>query len=76
MSDGIKKRDELRAFINREAVHAMNDWAADEPDRETAETVRGRRAPIAGAIAWHIAEQYRFLELADIMEWKRTRERR
>lgn len=70
------KRDEVREFLRREAKRALNDHCVDMSDRESAEVIRKAREGIALAVAWHIAEEYRFLELADLMEWKRTRVRR
>jgi hypothetical protein len=70
------KRDEVREFIRREAKKALGEVIANAPNREHAEIIRASRETLATTIAWHIAEGYRFLELADIMEWKRTRVRR
>ncbi len=70
------KRDEVREFLRREVKRSINDHCADISDRELAETIRKSRDGIAVAAAWHIAEEYRFLELADLMEWRRTRVRR
>ena len=70
------KREEIRDFIKREAAYAVHQLASTMSDRTAAETIRVNVGMIAGQIAWHIAEEYRFLELADIMEWKRTRVRR
>jgi acetylglutamate kinase len=70
------KRDEVREFIRREAKSALGEVVASIAHREQAEIIRANRDSLATQIAWHIAEEYRFLELADIMEWRRTRVRR
>ena len=70
------KRDEVREFIQREAKNAISVLISNMAERQHGDVIRSNRDSIAGQIAWHIAEEYRFLELADIMEWKRTRVRR
>lgn len=72
----MSKRDEVRDFINRQARCALNELIGEMGNREQAEVIRTNRDYIANKLGWHIAEQYRFLELSDIMEWKRTRVRR
>lgn len=62
--------------MQREATHAIYTFIANATNREHAEIIRTNRDNLASQIAWHIAGEYRFLELADIMEWKRTRVRR
>jgi uncharacterized protein YsxB (DUF464 family) len=72
----MTKRDEVRDFVKRESREALNSQIADMSNREHAEVIRQNRDYICAAVAWHLAEEYRFLQLADIMEWKRTRVRR
>jgi hypothetical protein len=42
-------------------------------DRTGAEVIRQNRTQLARAIAYDLAEEYRFLEFCDIFDWKRTR---
>lgn len=70
------KRDEVREFIKRETTNAISVLIATIADKEAGSVIRSNRENIAITVSWHIAEQYRFLELCDIMEWKRTRARR
>lgn len=70
------KRDEVRDFVKRKTRTAMSERLAAMSDRAAAETIRVNMDHIAAAIAYEIADVYPFLELADIMEWKRTRVRR
>lgn len=70
------KRDEVRAFMERWVFEAILLHTAHMGDRTSAETIRGNSTPIANMIARTITEQYRFLELTDIFEWKRERVRR
>ena len=55
---------------------AMAERIATMSDRDSAEVIRKNMDHVAAAIAFEIADVYPFLELADIMEWKRTRVRR
>lgn len=70
------KREEVREFLKREIRNALGLLVVDMSNKENAEVIRAHRDSIATQVSWHIQEQYRFLELCDIMEWKRTRERR
>jgi len=72
----MTKRDQVREFINKESAHAIEQHIAGMFNREAAEIIRLNRHELARAVGWQIAEEYRFLELADIMEWKRSRVRR
>lgn len=68
----LSKRAEVREFIKRKAVAAIGEYALD-----VSETDIGKlRYQVAGYIADEVFKEYSFLELADIMEWKRTRVRR
>lgn len=70
------KRDEIRDFIKREVRQSLLVVCSDLGNREHAESIRMNINHLSVQVAFHIAEEYRFLELADIMEWKRTRVRR
>ncbi len=70
------KRDEVRDFVKRRAWAAIAEKVARMNDRGHAETIRLNIEQLASGIAYEIADTYPFLELADIMEWKRTRVRR
>ena len=70
------KRDELRECIQRRAKSALYVRASTLIDREQAEAIRKNVDTLANAIAWQCCDTYEFLEIADIMEWKRTRVRR
>lgn len=72
----MSKREEIRYFVERQARFAMYQHLARMPDRSAAETILRHVSQLASSVAFEIAEEYRFLELADIMEWKRTRVRR
>ncbi len=74
MSD--TKRDQLRSMVRRRAGAAIAGRVATMSDRAAAEAIRQNIDQIASSIAFEIADEYPFLELADIMEWKRTRVRR
>ena len=74
------KKELIREFIARQVQSAIDHMAADrllQPiagSEEAALLIRFKR-DISHRVGWQVTEQYRFLELADIMEWKRTRER-
>lgn len=70
------KVKQIRDFIQREAKHAIGAAILDMQDGEAREKIRANRSYLAQQIAWHITEEYRLLELMDIMEWKRQRVRR
>jgi hypothetical protein len=70
------KRDEIRAYIKRTIEEGVLLHSARMADRVAAETIRQRASALAGDISWHVCEEYRYLELADIFEWKRERVRR
>jgi hypothetical protein len=72
----LSKRDELREFLERQAREALLLHTATMQDRAAAETIRANARLLSGAVAFNVTEEYRFLELADIMEWKRERIRR
>lgn len=70
------KRDEVRNFAKRKARTALYERAGTMNNREQAEVIRQNVDQLASAVACEIADAYCFVELADIMEWKRTRVRR
>lgn len=70
------KRDEVRDFIQREVKNALSVLVSNMANRQDGDIIRSNRETMSIQIAWHLTEQYRFLELADIMEWRRTRVRR
>ncbi len=70
------KRDVVRELFEKQALTSIANSIAEMPNREHAEAIRLNRRYIASQIAWRIYDEYVFLELADIMEWKRTRARR
>ena len=74
MSDS--KRDLLRACIKRRVSGAIAVRSAEMINRTAAEAIRVNRESLASAVAFDLCEQYRFLELCDIFEWKRERVRR
>jgi len=70
------KRDVVRSMMIRRSKNAIAQQIAVMSNREHAEVIRQNLNGISTCIGWEIAEEYAFLELADIMEWKRTRVRR
>ena len=70
------KREEVREFIQREVKNALYELIATMGNREHAEIIRTNRDFLSSNICWHIAQDYKFLELADIMAWRRTSARR
>lgn len=70
------KRDEVRDFVKRKARQAVADRIATMSDRAAAESIRVNMDHVCAAIAFEIADEYSFIQLSDIMEWKRTRVRR
>jgi len=70
------KRDEVRDFMLRRAEEAILLHSARMGDRVQAETVRSIARQMANSVAFEVCDEYRFFELADIMEWKRQRVRR
>ena len=69
------KQEEIRDFIERQAERAIVLQSVYLGDEDGA-TARRLRGSIARAVASEITRKYNFLELADIMEWKRTMARR
>jgi hypothetical protein len=70
------KNEQVREFIQREVKNALYELIATMGNRDHAEVLRTNRDYLSGNISWHFAQDYKFLELADIMEWRRTRVRR
>ena len=72
----MTKRDEVRDFIRSQADRALCECVADMMDRAQAEVIRANRKYLASYISYAVTDEYSFIELADIMGWKRTRVRR
>lgn len=72
----MTKRDEVRVMIQYHAERAILLRSARMVDRATAEVLRMNAGNLAQEISYAFANEYVFLELADIMEWRRTRARR
>lgn len=72
----MSKQEEMREFIRVQALKSIQICSAEMGDRSQAEVLRSNARYIASNIAFAITEEYTFLHLADIMEWKRTRVRR
>ena len=72
----VTKRDEVRGMVRRHASEALLLRSATMNDRGAAEVIRTNANHLADAVAYEVCEEYSFLELADIMEWKRTRVKR
>lgn len=70
------KREQVRSMIQRRASRALAERTATMMNRDHAEAIRLNLQQLSSAVAFEIAEEYAFLELADIMEWKRIRVRR
>ena len=67
------KRDVLRECIQRRVKDAILIASATMSDRVAAEAIRQHAISLASNIAWHCCDTYEYMEIADIMEWKRTR---
>lgn len=72
----MSKRDEIRRFIQRRSFNALAQRVATMQNREHAESIRLSMESLSHAVAFEIADEYTFLELADIMEWRKTRVKR
>jgi hypothetical protein len=74
----MTKREEVGAFLTEQAGNAIDHLIAMriQSSPESAKLLADLRNEIALEVAYEITEEYRFLQLADIMEWKRTRVRR
>ncbi len=70
----MTKPDEIDAFIQRKVREALAELAMDNP--ELNDVLRQQRTTISNYVSSRIISEYGFLELADIMEWKRSRVRR
>lgn len=69
------KRDQVREMIERKARRAIAEWIGDNP-QNSQQPLQQIRGTLALIVAQRITEEYEFLELADIMEWRRTRVKR
>ncbi len=70
------KREQVREFLRREISEGLQVAVVEMGDRGAAEVIRTQIGTLSNQISWRFYNEYRFLELADIMEWKRTRVRR
>lgn len=72
----MSKRDEIDGFVRRMACQAIAEIVCELPDGEVEHWLKLNRSYVARMVADQMSAQYGFLELADIMEWRRTRVRR
>ena len=72
----MTKAEEVRQFIEAHVMTSLAESITEMTGREHAEAIRLNRRYLASRIAWHFNSQYVYLELSDIMEWKRQRVRR
>ncbi len=70
------KRQQVKDFIQRKVTDALYESVCVMSDRAQAEAIRLNINQLASRVAWTVWTEYSFLELADIMEWKRSRVRR
>ena len=70
------KSTQIRLFIERQVKEAILLYSGEMFNRQTAEVLRLEARIIAQQAGCRVSNGYAFLELADIMEWKRTRVRR
>lgn len=70
------KRDQVREMIERKARRAIAEWMGNNPNGASTKPLYEIHGTLAMLIAQRITEEYEFLELADIMEWRRTRVKR
>lgn len=72
------KRQEIYKYMQRQAERALDNLISCNVSTspEDARVIRRYSSGIALRIADEVSEHYRFLELADIMGWKKTRTRR
>ncbi len=72
----MSKSEEIYHFMQRQTRAALVEWIASTSDRQSAEIIRQNLNYICNSVGDQVAKEYSFLELADIMEWKRTRTKR
>ena len=72
----MSKRDEMRGAIQRRALDAIRLFSASMGDRAAAEIIRANAYSLSRQVAEQCCGEYEFLELSDIMEWRRVRIRR
>jgi hypothetical protein len=70
------KRDEMRNAIQRRALSGIYQRCCTMNDRVAAEAIRVNAQMLSSAVAFECCNEYEFLEIADIMEWRRERIRR
>lgn len=74
----MSKVDEVRGFISRCLDQALDQRIARlvEANNTAAVTLRKESSEIRWTMEGIVTEEYRLLELYDIVEWKRQRVRR
>lgn len=70
------KEQLIDQFIERKTKAALYRYVGQMNDRVQAETIRQNITQICFHVSMEVSTEYSFLELADIMEWKRTRVRK
>lgn len=70
------KHNEVYSLIRKLAEESTALASAEIADRAIVETIRVQRKWLATCVADRVVQQYNFLELLDILEWKRQRVRR
>ena len=72
----MTKQQEIYYMLMKHSRRAIAVYIANMTNREAAEVIRVHRDDLGRAVSDAIIEEYAMVELADIMEWKRTRVRR
>jgi hypothetical protein len=72
----MSKAEEVRSLMERKVNAALAELIVTMSDREASEVIRRNMGTIGRVVGYEVCTEYSFLELADIMEWKRTRVRR
>ena len=70
------KQTLVQAFIKRQVRAALADTLLYDTDEEYVKVVKKHHDRFEREIAYAVTSEYGFVELADIMGWKRTRVRR
>lgn len=71
----MTKQQEVISFVRRIAREALADYSL-WCDADKAKFVRENYEHLSRMVGDRLGDNYRFTELADIMEWKKTRVRR
>ena len=72
----MSKQSEVHTFVKRMASRAVAEIVCGTTDQVVAQWLGRNRTYVALRIAEEVSAEYAFLELADIMEWKRSRVKR